>query len=218
MGGDVHRLPGWRAGLQLRRPAGERARAGQGARARPQHGSGWRKPLTSPATKPAQTCLSGSLNGFNLLAALSAPALIFPPLGLGGLGAEVGLIWVPAIFSTLFLRGAARQMVRPQDGERPAPAAQRAQGASRHGLPAESGGRGSPLGRACHRRCADCAGRPRHRRTAGEGSASEDGGRIRRRSRGGGFGADHLSLPLDSRRASRRRGGAIRPQARQAAG
>ena len=46
--------------------------------------------------------LIGSLNGFNLLAALSAPALIFPPLGLGGLGAEIGLIWVPAVFSTLF--------------------------------------------------------------------------------------------------------------------
>ena len=46
--------------------------------------------------------LIGSLNGFNLLAALTAPVLIFPPLGLGGLGAEIGLIWVPAIFSTLF--------------------------------------------------------------------------------------------------------------------
>ena len=46
--------------------------------------------------------LIGSLNGFNLFAALSAPVLIFPPLGLGGLGAEIGLIWVPAIFSGLF--------------------------------------------------------------------------------------------------------------------
>ena len=46
--------------------------------------------------------LIGSLNGFNLLAALTAPVLIFPPLGLGGLGAEIGLIWVPAVFSTLF--------------------------------------------------------------------------------------------------------------------
>ena len=52
--------------------------------------------------KTGTNVLVGSLNGFNLLAALSAPALIFPPLGLGGLGAEIGLIWVPAIFSTLF--------------------------------------------------------------------------------------------------------------------
>ena len=52
--------------------------------------------------KTGTNVLIGSLNGFNLLAALSAPVLIFPPLGLGGLGAEIGLIWVPAVFSTLF--------------------------------------------------------------------------------------------------------------------
>ncbi len=52
--------------------------------------------------KTGTDVLIGSLNGFNLLAALSAPALIFPPLGLGGPGAEIGLIWVPAIFSATF--------------------------------------------------------------------------------------------------------------------
>lgn len=52
--------------------------------------------------KTGTNVLIGSLNGFNLLAALSAPVLIFPPLGLGGPGAEIGLIYVPAIFSTLF--------------------------------------------------------------------------------------------------------------------
>lgn len=52
--------------------------------------------------KTGTNVLIGSLNGFNLLAALSAPVLIFPPLGLGGLGAEIGLIYVPAVFSTLF--------------------------------------------------------------------------------------------------------------------
>ena len=52
--------------------------------------------------KTGTNVLVGSLNGFNLLAALTAPVLIFPPLGLGGLGAEIGLIWVPAVFSTLF--------------------------------------------------------------------------------------------------------------------
>ena len=52
--------------------------------------------------KTGTNVLIGSLNGFNLLAALSAPVLIFPPLGLGGPVAEIGLIWVPAVFSTLF--------------------------------------------------------------------------------------------------------------------
>ena len=52
--------------------------------------------------KTGTNVLVSSLNGFNLLAALSAPVLIFPPLGLGGLGAEIGLIWIPAVFSTFF--------------------------------------------------------------------------------------------------------------------
>jgi hypothetical protein len=44
----------------------------------------------------------GGINGFNLLAALSAPWLIFPQLGLGGPLAWMGLVWVPVVFSTLF--------------------------------------------------------------------------------------------------------------------
>jgi hypothetical protein len=46
--------------------------------------------------------LIGGMNGFNLAAALSAPWLIFPRLGFGGPLAWVGLVWVPALFSTLF--------------------------------------------------------------------------------------------------------------------
>ena len=60
------------------------------------------KPAEFTGNKTGANVLIGSLNGFNLLAAMTAPILIFPPLGLGGLGAEIGLIWVPAVFSTLF--------------------------------------------------------------------------------------------------------------------
>jgi hypothetical protein len=41
-------------------------------------------------------------NAFNLIAALSAPYFIFPPLGLSGLAAEVGLVYFPAVFSAIF--------------------------------------------------------------------------------------------------------------------
>jgi hypothetical protein len=44
----------------------------------------------------------GGMNAFNLVAALTAPLFIFPELGLGGLLAWVGLVWIPAIFSALF--------------------------------------------------------------------------------------------------------------------
>jgi hypothetical protein len=46
--------------------------------------------------------LIGGMNGFNLLAAGSAPWLIFPQLGLSGPLAWVGLVWVPMVFSSLF--------------------------------------------------------------------------------------------------------------------
>ena len=42
------------------------------------------------------------LNGFNLVAAASAPFFIFPRLGIGGTAAEIALIWVPVIFSAVF--------------------------------------------------------------------------------------------------------------------
>jgi len=46
--------------------------------------------------------LIAGMNGFNLLAALSAPWFIFPRLGLGGPLAWIGLVWVPIVFSALF--------------------------------------------------------------------------------------------------------------------
>jgi len=42
------------------------------------------------------------INGFNLLAAVTAPWFIFPQLGLSGTAAIVGLIVVPVVFSFLF--------------------------------------------------------------------------------------------------------------------
>ncbi len=42
------------------------------------------------------------LNGFNLVAAASAPLFIFPRLGIGGTAAEILLIWVPLLFSATF--------------------------------------------------------------------------------------------------------------------
>jgi uncharacterized RDD family membrane protein YckC len=42
------------------------------------------------------------INAFNLLAAATAPWFIFPRLGIGGPLAEVGLIWIPVIFSLSF--------------------------------------------------------------------------------------------------------------------
>jgi len=54
----------------------------------------------------------GGMNGFNLVAAATAPLFIFPRLGLGGPLAWIGLVWIPMLFSTLFfaiplLRGLA---------------------------------------------------------------------------------------------------------------
>jgi hypothetical protein len=46
--------------------------------------------------------LIGGLNGFNLVAAVTAPWFIFPRLGFGGPLAWLGLVWVPAVFSVLF--------------------------------------------------------------------------------------------------------------------
>jgi hypothetical protein len=46
--------------------------------------------------------LIGGMNGFNLVAAISAPWIIFPQLGFGGPLAWIGLVWIPAVFSALF--------------------------------------------------------------------------------------------------------------------
>lgn len=46
--------------------------------------------------------LIGGLNGFNLVAAMTAPWFIFPRLGFGGPLAWIGLVWIPAVFSALF--------------------------------------------------------------------------------------------------------------------
>ncbi len=42
------------------------------------------------------------INAFNIVAAATAPWFIFPRLGIGGTAAEVGLIWIPVIFSVSF--------------------------------------------------------------------------------------------------------------------
>ena len=68
-------------------------------------GPAWRrleKSAEFTGNKKSADLLIGSLNGFNLAAALSAPFLIFPPLGLGGTLAEIGLIWIPTVFSAFF--------------------------------------------------------------------------------------------------------------------
>jgi hypothetical protein len=44
----------------------------------------------------------GGINGFNFVAAATAPLYIFPRLGLSGDLAWIGLVWVPMIFSALF--------------------------------------------------------------------------------------------------------------------
>lgn len=44
----------------------------------------------------------GAMNGFNLLAGVTAPWFIFPRLGIGGPLAFLGLVAVPTVFSSLF--------------------------------------------------------------------------------------------------------------------
>jgi hypothetical protein len=51
--------------------------------------------------KKSNAIIAG-INGFNLVAASTAPWFIFPRLGLGGQMAWIGLVWVPLVFSTLF--------------------------------------------------------------------------------------------------------------------
>jgi hypothetical protein len=58
------------------------------------------KELTGNST--AADALVAGINGFNLLAAGTAPFFIFPRLGLGGPLAYVALVLVPVVFSLLF--------------------------------------------------------------------------------------------------------------------
>lgn len=46
--------------------------------------------------------LVGAINGFNLMAAATAPWFIFPRLGLGGVAAYVGLVLIPVAYSLTF--------------------------------------------------------------------------------------------------------------------
>ena len=65
----------------------------------------WRRlePATALTGNKATTnVMVGGLNAFNLAAAATAPLFIFPRLGLGGPLAEIGLIWIPVVFSTVF--------------------------------------------------------------------------------------------------------------------
>jgi hypothetical protein len=65
----------------------------------------WRRLEPAESITGNQTrsnALIGGINGFNLAAAVTAPGFIFPELGLGGPLAWIGLVWVPAVFSTLF--------------------------------------------------------------------------------------------------------------------
>ena len=59
-----------------------------------------KRPLTGN-TATSNAMIIG-MNGLNLAAAATAPWFIFPRLGIGGLGAEIGLVWVPLAFSTVF--------------------------------------------------------------------------------------------------------------------
>jgi len=42
------------------------------------------------------------INGFNLIAAATAPLFIFPRLGFSGTAAWIVLVWIPVVFSTMF--------------------------------------------------------------------------------------------------------------------
>jgi hypothetical protein len=65
----------------------------------------WRRletPRSLTGNETSSNLLIGGINGFNMVAAATAPFFIFPRLGLGGTAAWVGLVWVPLVFSTLF--------------------------------------------------------------------------------------------------------------------
>jgi hypothetical protein len=59
-------------------------------------------PLELTGNTTGANALVAGINGFNLLAAVTAPWFIFPRLGIGGPAAFVGLVLVPVVFSVLF--------------------------------------------------------------------------------------------------------------------
>ncbi len=59
-------------------------------------------PLEVTGNDVGANVLVGVMNGFNLLAAATAPWFIFPRLGIGGAAAYVGLVLIPVIYSLTF--------------------------------------------------------------------------------------------------------------------
>jgi hypothetical protein len=65
----------------------------------------WRRlesPLAVTGNATKDDVIVGGMNGFNTLAAATAPWFIFPRLGFGGPVAWVGLVWIPVTFSVTF--------------------------------------------------------------------------------------------------------------------
>jgi len=65
----------------------------------------WRRlepPETVTGNDSESNAIVAGINGFNLLAASTAPWFIFPRLGLAGDLAWIGLVWVPLVYSSLF--------------------------------------------------------------------------------------------------------------------
>ena len=59
-------------------------------------------PVEVTGNDAKSNALVAGINGFNLLAAVTAPWFIFPRLGIGGIAAYVGLVIVPVVYSTMF--------------------------------------------------------------------------------------------------------------------
>jgi hypothetical protein len=59
-------------------------------------------PLEITGNDAKSNAIVAGINGFNLLAAVTAPWFIFPRLGIGGILAYVGLVAIPVVYSTLF--------------------------------------------------------------------------------------------------------------------
>lgn len=83
----------------------------------------WRRlesPLLVTGNSKKDDLIVGGMNGFNTVAAATAPVFIFPRLGIGGPLAWVGLVWVPLAFSVVFftVHGVRRLLVRRENEAR----------------------------------------------------------------------------------------------------